>query len=147
MPTSSSTLTGLWPFIVGYNVWSGACLQADPATAGNPAGRPAATALTPGATVSQAVQLAPVQLTVATAAGVAVPSVTVVAMPTSSTNCPAAEAPLTLGVTDAAGVLRSSLPQGKYTLSVTGKSPSASWPVTAQWHPYATATSYNLTTT
>ncbi len=138
----SGSISLLWPFLSGYNMWTSACAQADPATAG--ATRPAALPLTSGATVAASVALSPVDILVTDSAGNAVPGATVIATPVSTTGCLSAENPLSLGATDATGALKTSVPAGKYTLSVSGRTPASSWPKTAAFSSYTSPVSYGV---
>jgi prepilin-type N-terminal cleavage/methylation domain-containing protein len=124
-PTGSGatqTVTNLWPFSSGYNVWSGQCNSADPSSG---TGRAAATPLVGGGAVDVAVQVAPVTIHAdGSLLGVnkgALANASILATPVVNTGCATAEKPLTLGVTDSAGNLQTSLPAGQWTLSVSGK--------------------------
>jgi hypothetical protein len=129
MTAATTSVTGLWPFTDGYGVWAGSCSQSDPATAGGT--RDPNVVIAPAAAGSTTTKLAPVAVTVKNTLSVAVANATVTATPLSTTGCVATENPLTLGVTNASGVLNTSLPAGKWTIKVTSKSPSGSWPSTA----------------
>jgi prepilin-type N-terminal cleavage/methylation domain-containing protein len=140
-----TTIPTLWPFTDGYSVWAGSCSQSDPATAGGT--RSPAVVVNPGASGSTTASLAPVQVTVKNAAGVALANATVVAVPLSTTGCLTTETSLTLGVTNSTGLLMTSLPAGKWTLQVSGKSPSGSWPTTPSLLPTASPTTMTVVTT
>jgi prepilin-type N-terminal cleavage/methylation domain-containing protein len=142
---ATTTINTLWPFTDGYSVWAGTCSQSDPATAGGT--RSAAVVVGPGGTASTTASLAPVAVTVKNASGVVQPNMTLVAVPVSTTGCLSADASLTLGVTNSLGVLMTSLPAGKWTLQVSGKSPSGSWPVTPSLLPTSSPTSMTVVTT
>jgi len=142
---AATTVSTLWPFTDGYSVWAGTCSQSDPATAGGT--RSAAVVVNPGATGSTTASLAPVQVTARTALGAALVNATVLAVPASTAGCLAPETSMTLGVTNASGVLMTSLPAGKWTLQIQSKSPSGSWPSTATLLPTSGPTSVTVVTT
>ena len=123
---ATTALSGLFPFSDGYTVWAGGCQQSDPAAAG---GTRTATVVAPGATQSVSVRLAPVTVTAVKGVN-PLAGATVVAVPSSTTGCGPTDNPLTLGVTDASGTLRTSLPAGAWTLKLSGMSPNGSWPST-----------------
>ena len=54
---------------------------------------------------------------------------------------------MTLGVTNGSGVLKTSLPAGAWTIKVSGKSPSGSWPNTAVLLPTSSPIAVTVTTT
>jgi prepilin-type N-terminal cleavage/methylation domain-containing protein len=120
---ATTSLTNLWPFVDGYALWVGSCKQSDPAASGGT--RDSSVVLAPGASGSRTIPLAPVQVTVTAAVGLLpVGNATVTATPTLATNCVAPDTLLTLGVTNSSGVLKTSLPVGKWTLKVNGKTGS-----------------------
>ena len=127
-PASSATTTiaSLWPATDGYTSWAGQCQQADPAASGGT--RSAAVVMAPGATGSSTVTLAPVAVTV-TKSLLPQSNKTVVAYPVNTTGCASTENPLTLGVTNALGILNTSLPAGAWVIKVSGAT-SAAWPTT-----------------
>lgn len=127
--SATTTVNSLWPFIDGYGLWAGSCNQSDPAAAGGT--RDPNFVLAPGASGSTTTNLAPVALTVKNTLGVAQANAVVTATPISTTGCVTTENPLALGTTNSSGVLNTSLPAGKWTIKVTSKSPSGSWPITA----------------
>jgi prepilin-type N-terminal cleavage/methylation domain-containing protein len=124
--SATTTITSLWPATDGYTSWAGQCQQADPAASGGT--RAAAVVMTPGGTGASTVRLAPVTVTV-TKLLVAQSGKTVVAYPVNTTGCATTENPLTLGVTNALGILKTSLPAGAWVIKVSG-STSAAWPTT-----------------
>jgi prepilin-type N-terminal cleavage/methylation domain-containing protein len=142
---TATTVTSLWPFSDGYTMWAGQCAQADPAASGGT--RSPAVVMGPGTTNSATVQLTGAALTVRTAAGVPVTNATVTATPLNTSGCATTENPLTLGVTDTTGVLKTSLPAGAWTLKVSGKSPSGSWPNTPVLLPTSSPIAVTVTTT
>ena len=120
---AATSITNLWPYVDGYAVWAGSCKQSDPTVAGGT--RDAVVPLAPGASAAKSVRLAPVQVSVTTLAGLLpLANATVTATPASNTNCVAPDTLLTLGVTNSLGVLMTSLPVGKWTLKVNGKTGS-----------------------
>ena len=100
-----------------------------------------------GSTNSATVQLTGAALTVRNALGLPVTNATVTATPVSTTGCASTENPLTLGVTDGTGALKTSLPAGAWTLKVSGKSPSGSWPNTPVLLPTSSPIAVTVTTT
>ncbi len=144
--TSSATTTvnSLWPFTDGYSLWAGSCAQSDPATAGGT--RSPAIIIAPAGTGTTTTRLAPMALTVKNTLGVAVPNAVVTATPVTTTTCGTTENPITVGTTNASGVLNASLPAGKWQIKVTGKSPSGSWPTTASLLPTSGVTALSVVT-
>ena len=67
------------------------------------------------------------------------------AVPLAAAGCAVSENPLSLGTTDATGVLQVSLPAGQWTLQVTGRTPSGTWPTTSAVLPGATPLSQVVT--
>jgi type II secretory pathway pseudopilin PulG len=141
---ATTTIPSLWPFTDGYGVWAGSCAQSDPAAAGGT--RSPSVVMAPGATGSTSVRLAPVDVTVRTFLGLALPNAVVTATPASTTGCDTTENPLVLGTTDAAGRLRTSLPSGVWQLRVNGRTPSGSWPSTPTLLPTSPVTSMTVVT-
>ena len=141
--SGSYTLATLWPFTDGYTVWAGSCTQSDPATAGG--ARDTAVVTQPGNTSEEDVLLGAVSVTVRTAGGAAVTGAAVTAVPLATAGCAVSENPLSLGTTDATGVLKVSLPAGQWTLQVTGRTPSGAWPTTAAVLPGAAPLSQVVT--
>jgi type II secretory pathway pseudopilin PulG len=137
---ATTTVSGLFPFTDGYTVWAGGCQQSDPAAAG---GTRTAVTVSPGATQVASAQLAPVAVTVVRGVN-PVTGVTVVAVPSSATGCGTAENPLTLGVTDATGTLKTSLPAGSWTLQVNGQTAVGGWPTTSSLLPTSGPTSITV---
>jgi prepilin-type N-terminal cleavage/methylation domain-containing protein len=116
---ATTSISNLWPYVDGYAVWAGSCKQSDPVVSGGT--RDAVVPLAAGASLATSVRLAPVQVNVTTiVAGLPVSLVgaTVLATPLTATNCAVPDTQLTLGVTNALGVLMTSLPAGKWTLTV-----------------------------
>jgi type II secretory pathway pseudopilin PulG len=118
---SVTALANLGPYQNGYTVWGGGCTDA------NPAGSPTSGQLTPivlgpGARVSATAMLAPVDVDAPT-----FPGATVYATKTGDATCPAGQDVLTLGVTDAAGALATSLPYGTWILTTSAGGTSAAF--------------------
>jgi hypothetical protein len=85
-----------------------------------------------GVTTALVYTPAPVELTVRRESdNTALPNGEVVATQVTDAGCPTAST-LTLGTTDASGLLRTSLPAGQWVLTVTGQAPGAAgWPAVA----------------
>ncbi len=146
--SATTTVGSLWPYLTdGYTSWAGSCTQADPAASGG--SRTAAVIVAAGATGSSTVTLAPVTITVTKTllTGLVQSGVTVTATPSNTANCASPENPLTLGVTNALGVLATSLPAGAWTIKVSGKSPVGSWPTTPVLLPTSGTTTIAVVTT
>jgi hypothetical protein len=146
----TTIVPSLWPYTDGYAFWAGSCKQSDPiAAAPSPAVplgvRQQTGPLLPGALPAATIRLAPVQVAV-TRGGSPLGSATVMAtQPSPATNCAVADNPLTLGTTDPiTGVLMTSLPAGKWILTVVGKSGSLTTGTLLQT---TAATSYALVVT
>jgi hypothetical protein len=136
---SPTNVTNLWPFSDGYSVWAGSCKQSDPVVAGG--ARDPVVSLPAGSSAARTIRLAPIQVTVTNTLGLPVVNGTVTATPVTTTNCVAPDTLLTLGTTNGSGVLNTSLPAGKWTLKVTGKSGSVS---TATLLQTSAASSYSM---
>jgi type II secretory pathway pseudopilin PulG len=126
--SASTTVSSLWAFSDGYTMWAGQCQQNDPAASGGT--RNPATIGAAGSSGSVNVTLTGATFTVKNGAGLPLTNATVTATPLVTTGCASTENPLTLGVTNASGVLKSSLPAGNWTIKISGKSPSTTWPNT-----------------
>lgn len=127
------TVGSLFPYSDGYQVWAGSCADADPEAVGGGGAPlyPGATrqpplAVSPGGTTTGTVDLASANLIVERNA-VPQPGLTVTAHHDPDSVC-ASGSVLTLGTTDAAGVVQAALPYGTWRFEVTGQSPSGSWP-------------------
>jgi prepilin-type N-terminal cleavage/methylation domain-containing protein len=141
-PSTGATtqIKGLWPFVTdGYTSWAGTCTQNDPAASGGT--RNAATIVNPGQAGATTLTLAPVTVQV-TRALLPVPSgATVLAVPALTAGCTTELPNLTLGTINAAGVLKTSLPAGKWTIQLQGYTASGAWPSTAMLLPTSGPTS------
>ncbi|MCB8995926.1 MAG: type II secretion system protein [Actinobacteria bacterium] len=111
--SGTTTVSGLWPYPDGYSVWAGTCLVNDPATTGGSRADPETP--DPGQTVTAEVLLQPVQATYVDEEGLPIVGMEIVATTTDSTGCQETE--FLLGTTDDAGVVRSGLPYGSWTLT------------------------------
>jgi prepilin-type N-terminal cleavage/methylation domain-containing protein len=142
---ATTTITGLWPYLSdGYTSWAGACTQADPAASGGT--RNPAVIVAAGGSGTATVTLAPVTVTVKNAIGLPVTGVTLTATPSNTATCASTENPLTLGVSNASGVLATSLPAGAWTIKATGKTALVSWPVTPVLLPTSAPTAIAVNT-
>jgi prepilin-type N-terminal cleavage/methylation domain-containing protein len=121
--TATTTVSGLWPKSDGYAAWPGGCPDSDPASAPTAGGnRGTNVIIPPGGNKNVTATLAPVNLTVLTSpltGSKPVPGVVVTAT-NSSTGallCSSADKTLTLGTTDGAGNLKTSVPYGNWNLN------------------------------
>ncbi|MDQ1677565.1 MAG: hypothetical protein QOC93_2709 [Actinomycetota bacterium] len=117
------SVSPLFPSTAGYGYTFGSC-ESNPVT-----GTAEARA---GVTTALVYTPAPVELTVRRESdNTALPNGEVVATQVTDAGCPTAST-LTLGRTDASGLLRTSLPAGQWVLTVTGQAPGAAgWPAVA----------------
>jgi type II secretory pathway pseudopilin PulG len=122
---ATTTVTDLWPSATGYVSWPGACTQSDPNNAGST--RQAAVAVPPGGTGTASHTLPAARITLLDSLDQPVVGQTVQAYPVNAGGC-GTEDPITLGVTDALGQLRTSVPAGVWELRADGLSPSGAWP-------------------
>ena len=126
---ATRTVTPLFPFSSGYQVWAGECADADPGA--HPGGsRGAALASNPGATTSGSATLDAVDVVVRSASGTPVPGATVTATHAGVTGCPSGLTLTSATPTDANGRLLLALPYGTWTITATGGSGSVSSPAT-----------------
>ncbi len=108
---SSRTVTNLWPYPSGYQVWWGGCNDNDPQFSGQVRDLPVTT--DPGTLATTDIVLAPVDLEDRrNKVYVATQHVTA---QTADNGCPGG-ASITLGTTDSDGKLRTSLPYGTWTI-------------------------------
>ncbi|MDQ1710953.1 MAG: hypothetical protein QOE45_403 [Frankiaceae bacterium] len=142
---ASRTLTNVWPYNDGLQVWAGDCMDSDPsAVQGNGtaywpgATRAAAVTTAPGGTGSTSVPLGGVQVRVMKGT-VPVAGATVIAVHAVDNGCPGpVDDPLSFSnagsvltfpvVTDVNGYASASLPYGTWTYKVLAKTPKTSWP-------------------
>ena len=153
LPTGTLTIAGggltgpdrlvprLFPYLSGYQVWAGTCLDADPQgvnpTTGQPyypgATRDPAVPVSPGVTTPGNVTLSTLTARVVTSAGVPVSGakITVTHAPDPVNGCTIGASYLFLGTTDSTGSLTGTVPYGLWTVSVSSPSltpASGSWP-------------------
>ena len=111
------TITPLFPYASGYQVWAGDCADADPAAyAGGSRG--AVLASNPAATTSGSANLDAVDVVVKRS-GVAVSGAAIQAIHAAGTGCTSGETLTTTTTTDSAGKLRLALPYGTWTIRAT----------------------------
>jgi type II secretory pathway pseudopilin PulG len=123
------TVTPLFPYASGYEVWTGDCADADPAS--HPGGsRAAALASSPGATTNGTAVLDAVDVVVRwnTTSGPVIPNATISASHGAVTGCPAGATLTTTTRTNASGQLRLALPYGSWTIRAT----ATAWPITGR---------------
>jgi prepilin-type N-terminal cleavage/methylation domain-containing protein len=121
---TTRTITPLFPYASGYQVWAGDCADADPAahTGGS---RGAVLASNPGAATSGGANLDAVDVVVrwSTLLGLPVPGASITASHAAGTGCTAGETLTTTTRTNASGQLRLALPYGTWTIQATGTTP------------------------
>jgi prepilin-type N-terminal cleavage/methylation domain-containing protein len=125
---SSRTISSLFPFSGGYEVWAGTCLDADPQFYGG--SRPALAAATPGSSTAVSVPLYPVDLLVKESDGDLEVGKTIIAKHVvngslgGDAGCPSGPGipgeTHTLGITDGTGRVAGSLPMGSWQFEVSG---------------------------
>jgi prepilin-type N-terminal cleavage/methylation domain-containing protein len=151
-PGVSRLVPNLFPYLDGYQVWSGACGDADPegqkSDGSGPyypgASRDPALAVTPGAVTNGTVTLQKVRVYVEDQLGIPVVGAVVTISHLPDNVC-ASGGNFTLpGVTDLTGRLTTALPFGTWTFRVTGRSPQFSWP-SPQVAPPASPSAFNIT--
>jgi type II secretory pathway pseudopilin PulG len=118
---ASRTISPLFPYASGYQVWAGDCADADPA-AYSGGSRGAVLASNPGATTSGTAKLGAVDLTVrfTTILGLPVGNAAITATHTAGTGCTGGNTLTTTTQTNASGKLRLALPYGTWTIRATG---------------------------
>lgn len=134
---TSRTIANLFPVTAGYTMWAGDCSDADPQGSSSS-----------GPYWSGGVRADPVAVSGTTPATITLPAVTITvqqgglplagaevvathALPagqSSDAGCPTGES-FDLGLTNATGNIAAALPYGNWTLTVTGRTPVATWPV------------------
>lgn len=116
---------GLWPYLSGYQLWAGDCLDSDPLTTGDPRADPVTTS--PGGTVAADVDLGALDVKLRRG-GAAVAGRTIIAVHQADSSCSSGDL-VTLGTTDGVGKLSVSLPYGTWELQSVGDTPMApGWP-------------------
>jgi type II secretory pathway pseudopilin PulG len=125
------TITPLFPFAGGYQLWTGDCADADPASysGGN---RGATIASNPGATTSGSAALDAVDVVVRslTMLGAPVANATVSGVHAAGTGCTAGETLTPTTRTDSSGRLRLALPYGNWTITAVSGTRTGSATVT-----------------
>ena len=115
------TISPLFPYASGYQVWTGDCADADPAahTGGS---RGAVLESNQGATTSGSAALDAVDVTVrwSTLLGLPVANAAITATHTAGTGCTSGNTLTTTTRTNATGQLRLALPYGTWTIRATG---------------------------
>ncbi len=118
---TTRSITPLFPYASGYQVWAGDCADADPAawTGGS---RGTVLASNPAATTSGSANLDAVDVTVrfTTLLGLPVPNATITATHAAGTGCTSGNTLTTTTRTDTNGKLRLALPYGTWTIRATG---------------------------
>jgi prepilin-type N-terminal cleavage/methylation domain-containing protein len=145
---ATRTLSNVWPYNDGLQVWAGDCMDSDPqAVQGNGtaywagATRAAAVPTAPGGSGSTSVPLRGVDVRVMKGS-TPQPNLTVIAVHVMDNGCPGpVDDPLSTTnagsiltfplVTDATGYTKASLPYGTWTYKVLTKTPNGSWPSNA----------------
>jgi type II secretory pathway pseudopilin PulG len=125
---TTRTITPLFPYASGYQVWAGDCADADPASYSG-GSRGAILASNPAATTSGSANLDAVDVVVKRS-GVAVSGASIQASHAAGTGCTAGETLTTTTTTDSAGKLRLALPYGTWTIKATSGSRTATGSVT-----------------
>ena len=118
---TTRTITPLFPYASGYQVWAGDCADADPAT-WTGGSRGAVLASNPAGTTTGSANLDAVDVTVRfiTVLGLPVPNATITATHAAGTGCTSGNSLTTTTRTDATGKLRLALPYGTWTIRATG---------------------------
>jgi prepilin-type N-terminal cleavage/methylation domain-containing protein len=118
---TTRTITPLFPYASGYQVWAGDCADADPGsyTGGS---RGAVLASNPGATTTGSATLDAVDVTVrfSSLLGLPVANATITATHAAGTGCTSGSTLTTATRTNASGRLRLALPYGRWTIRATG---------------------------
>lgn len=132
------SITDMFPFLDGYQAWTGKCADADPEGVmldgdGLQIGdywpgavREPSLAVTAGAATVADVHMHDAQIHAQNSLGVALVGVPLVATHAADSSCAGGEV-LQLGLTDAGGNLNIAIPFGTWTISVDGFAPFASW--------------------
>jgi prepilin-type N-terminal cleavage/methylation domain-containing protein len=115
---TTRTITPLFPYASGYQVWAGDCADADPVATGGSRG--AALASNPAATTPGSANLDAVDVVVRDSSGTAVGGATVEAIHAAGTGCTSGETLTSATTTDGTGKLRLALPFGTWTIKATG---------------------------
>jgi type II secretory pathway pseudopilin PulG len=128
---TTRTITPLFPYASGYQVWAGDCADADP-QAYSGGSRGAVLASNQGATTTGSATLDAVDVTVrrTSATGTLQSGATVSAIHAAGTGCTAGETLTTTTTTDSNGRLRLALPYGTWTIRAVQGSRSGTATVT-----------------
>lgn len=108
---SPRVISDLFPYAAGYEVWAGACADADP-------GGSTPLAVEPASTTTASVPMPEVRVQV-TSLGLPAPGLQVDASHAADTGCAAGES-YAIGQTDAAGEITFAIPYGTWDISVSG---------------------------
>ena len=122
---TARSVTPLFPYLSGYQVWAGDCADADPA-AHSGGSRGATVATTPGASSPATVNLDAVEVLVTRLSGtpVANSNVTVQATHAADSGCASGETLTASTRTDATGRFRLALPYGTWSIRTTTSGPT-----------------------
>jgi hypothetical protein len=112
---TTRTITPLFPYASGYEVWAGDCADADPA-AYSGGSRGPVLASNPAATTSGSAALDAVDVVVTRSNGTLQSGATVSAIHAAGTGCTAGETLTTTTTTNSSGQLRLALPYGTWTI-------------------------------
>lgn len=128
---SPRSILGRFPYIDGYEAWTGTCLDADPegvdasGTSFYPgASRPDPLEVTPGASTAGVVLMPEVKVHTQTSTGTPRSGVSIVVTHAADAGCPAGVT-YTLGTTNASGDLTKALPYGTWSVTA-GATPGGS---------------------
>jgi type II secretory pathway pseudopilin PulG len=118
---TTRSITPLFPYASGYQVWAGDCADADPAT-WTGGSRGAVLASNPAGTTTGSANLYAVDGTVrfTTLLGLPGPNATITATHAAGTGCTSGSTLTTTTRTNASGQLRLALPYGTWTIRATG---------------------------
>ncbi len=139
LPTSQSvSATPLFPYLNGYQLWGGTCLDADPEGVNPSTGqaffpggqRASAVTTNPGTTTTASVPLKSVDVRVRLSNNTSVAGASVVAYHDPDNGCTTGRT-LNLGATGSDGYVRVALPYGTWRFQVNSKTPVGSWPTSA----------------
>jgi prepilin-type N-terminal cleavage/methylation domain-containing protein len=135
---TTRTVTPLFPYASGYQVWTGDCADADPAsyTGGS---RGAVLASNPAATTSGSATLDAVDVVVKRSNGTLMSGATVVATHAAGTGCTAGETLTAATTTGSAGTLRLALPYGTWTIRATTTGPTRTGTASVSLDPVSAA--------
>jgi hypothetical protein len=125
---TTRTITPLFPYASGYQVWAGDCADADPATYTG-GSRGTVLASNPAGTTAGSASLDAVDVVVKRS-GSAVSGATIQATHAAGTGCTAGETLTTTSTTDSTGKLRLALPYGTWTIRATSGSRTATGSLT-----------------